>query len=139
MKKEDIKAFMENAKDFGLEPASSVLEEWQKKVAALSMGMNAAIVQLILEGSIKPEEQVHFMLHMQDFTARIFAGEKLKLPSTGQTLDINSKAGNLFFEAGEDALVNGSKNYARIKDMVNDETRKDQAYAEPAISKPTVH
>jgi hypothetical protein len=118
MKKDDIEDFMDNIKDFGKEPAERALTENEKKLAALAMGMNAAIVQFINEGIIPLEEQIHFMLHLQDFTARIYNGEDLKIPRTNQTLQINSKAGNLFLEAAEEALINGHKNYKSINEKL---------------------
>lgn len=139
--KDEIASFLEGSTDFGKQPATEVLEEWQKKIAALSMGMNAALVQFILEGIIPPEEQMHFIMHLHDFIGRIYSGEAIQLPYTRQTLDINSKAGNLFYKASEDSISNGHENYLRIKEAIGaakaqiqtEETKSDEP------SKPTVH
>ncbi len=143
-KPSDVSDFMSNRFDFGTKPADIELNDWQKKLAALAMGMNAALVQFILEGIIPNAEQIHFMGHLQDFTARIYAGESVKMPSTGQTLQINSKAGNLFYTAAEEALANGRKNIEELK-RLSQELREQQAEGKseqnPNVSTPktTVH
>jgi hypothetical protein len=116
----DMKDFIANVVDFGKEPATAVLTEAEKRFAALCMAVNAAIVQFINEGVIPIEEQMHFMQHLQDFAERLYRGESLKLPNTGQTLQINSKSGNMFFAAGFEATENGHKNYVKINNMMRD-------------------
>lgn len=111
-----IKEFQEGDRDFGLEPPDTPLTEEEKKLAALTMGMNAAVVQFISEGIIPAEQQGHFMMHLQDFTALIYAGEKLNIDGTNQTLALNSVLGRLFSTAAAEALINGHKNFERIKE-----------------------
>lgn len=118
--KNKIENFMENAKDFGKEPPSRPLTDEEKKLASLSMGMNAAVIQFIIEGVIPHEEQLHFMMHVQDFTARLYAGEELRFDTVSQTLSINSVAGELYATAANEALINGHKNYNRIKELANE-------------------
>ncbi len=142
-KQGDVKDFMSNRFDFGTKPSDIELNDWQKKMAALAMGMNAALVQFILEGIIPHAEQIHFMGHLQDYTARIYAGESIKLPGTDQTLQINSKAGNLFYTAAEEALANGRKNFEELKKLSQelraqqvDENTEQNPNVQPKI---TVH
>lgn len=117
MDQKRINEFMQNKADYGEVPADYVLTEDQKRLAALAMGINAAVVQFILEGFIPIDEQIHFMGHLHDFTNRIYNGEALKMPSTTQTLNINAKSGTLFFEAAEDALKNGTENFHKLREL----------------------
>lgn len=146
MDREKIKQFMDGQADFGLLPSDGPLTEDQKRLSALGMAMNAAVVQFINEGLFPIEEQLHFMGHLQDFAARIYRGESLKLPNTNQTLQINSKAGNTFYEASVDALDNGVENFAKMKELSRkmaeameqgDPNVREQSAVNP--SKPTVH
>lgn len=120
-----IRDFMENKKDYGKEPLDEPLTVEQKKVAALSMGMNAAVIQFILEGHLKQEEQLHFMMHVQDFTARLYSGEEINFDGVTQTLSLNSVAGKLYAEAGEEALLHGHENFNKIKELANIARAKD--------------
>lgn len=115
---EDLKDFMENRVDFGTKPLEYPLTDDQKKLAAFAMALNASIVQFINEGLFPESQQMHFMGHLQDFMARLHAGEGVKMPNTSQTLQVNSKAGTLFFEASNDAFANGSKNWQEIQQEV---------------------
>lgn len=142
--KTDNTKFRENLQDFGKEPTDFPLDPNQKKLAAIAMGVQAAIIQFILEGLIPLSEQLHFMTHLQDFTARIYSGESLKFDGTGQTLQINSKAGTLFYQAAEEALENGHKNYEKLKEMtkaVNEQNAEANLTEQDnhVSTKPTLH
>lgn len=125
----DTGDFIQNKFDFGLKPADYPLSDEQKKISVLAMAMNAAVVQFIFEGLISTEHQLHFMGHLQDYANRLYNGESVKMPYTSQTLQINSKAGNLFYEAAEIAFKQGSDNFKKI----NEEARKLQAQAEALL------
>lgn len=137
-KEDNVRNFIDNIKDFGKEPASKVLTDDQKKLAALSMAMNAAVIQFILEGIIPLDQQLHFMSHLQDFAARIYGGEDFRMEGVTHTLQVNSKAGNLFYDAVEDALKNGHENYLKIK-RLSAEAQSANPQTEQNIVKPTVH
>jgi hypothetical protein len=130
----DMKDFMTNVKDFGKEPATRELTDSEKRFAAISMAVNATVVQFINEGILPIGEQMHFMQHLQDFAERLYRGESLKLANTGQTLQINSKSGNMFFDAGTEAVENGHKNYVKINNLMRDlasKVQQDNDDAEP--------
>lgn len=115
MDKEEIKSFNTGEFDFGLVPADRELNEHEKRLASVTMAVNAAIVQFVIEGIIPFEEQVHFMGHLQDFISRIYRGDAVKLPGTAQTLALNSKAGNIFYEAAINALEHGEENFQKLQ------------------------
>lgn len=113
----DISKFNSGDLDFGNSPPSYELSIDQKKLAALAMAIQATVVQFVNEGLFDPTQQVHFMGHLQDFINRLYIGETMNLPNTKQTLQINSKVGNLFFEATNGAFTEGSARWAKIKEM----------------------
>jgi len=49
------------------------------------------------------------MIHLQDFTQRLFEGETIKLPTIKQTSSVDSMGGQMFKEAAEDALINAKR------------------------------
>lgn len=114
MTKEDIGNFNASLEDYGEKPASVELTAEQKKLSVTGMALQAAVVQFIHEGLFSRDQQVHFMLHLQDFAERIYRGDKIKLPGTHQTLNVNSESGVLFYQAMEEALANGHKNFTRL-------------------------
>lgn len=120
MNREDISNFNGNLEDYGEKPASVELTPEQKKLSVIGMALQAAIVQFIHEGLFPRDQQVHFMLHLQDFAERLHRGGKLKLPGTHQTLNVDSESGVLFYQALEEALENGHKNFTRL----NEEARQ---------------
>lgn len=148
---DNIKDFMEGKIDFGKVPAEYPLTDEQRKLAAFSMGINGAIVQFITEGLIPAEQQLHFVGHLQDFINRLYNGESLSFPGVTQTLQVNSKAGNMFYEAAESALKEGTDTFNKITEFtkkVNDFQREQQTNnvdpGEGVIqltdqSKPTLH
>lgn len=117
---EDVKKFNLGEFDFGEKPADRELTPSEKQIAAMSMGINAAIVQFVLEGFIPYAEQVHFMGHLQDFTSRIYRGEAVKMPGTTQTLKLDSKAGNLFLDAAINALEHGEENFKKLNEWAKE-------------------
>lgn len=132
--------------DLGTQPALYPLTDDQKKLASVAMAVNATLVTLIAEGIFPIDHQVHFMGHFQDFMDRIYNGEGVKLDNVNQTLQVNAKTGNLFFEATNNAFYNGSKNFADLKEVSKEMVRRMNAEngASPTIvgepvSKPTLH
>lgn len=118
MKTDDMKDFIEGKVDFGKVEPDFPMTEDQRQIAALTMATNCALVQLVLEGSIEPEQQMHFMSHLQDFAERIYGGESITFESNkDQTLQLNSKAGTLFYEAAMEALKNGHKNFKQLSEL----------------------
>lgn len=129
---EDVKNFNLGNFDFGEKPADYELSPDQKRIAAMSMGINAAIVQFVLEGYIPYDQQVHFMGHLQDFTSRIYRGESVKMPGTKQTLKLDSKAGTLFLEAAINALEHGEENFKKLNEWAKElEQRKAEGNDDP--------
>lgn len=138
-----IKDFLKGNSDFGLTPLETPLTEEEKKLASIAMGVNAAVAQFILEGIIPAEEQIHFMIHLQDFAARIYAGETWKMEGTNHTIALNSAVGKMFVEAANEALVNGHNISEKYKEMAKKAQEIDkQTSLETKISdlpKPTLH
>lgn len=140
----DIKKFLEGKVDFGVTPAEYPLTDEQRKLAAFGMAFNAAVIQFILEGVIPEDQQLHFIGHLQDFVNRLYKGESLTFPGVPQTLQLNSKSGNLFYEAAERALVEGSKAFDQIKEftkLMNEDREQTNKVPDPdaSIVKPTLH
>lgn len=134
----DLEEFMTNRFDFGERSADVELTDDQKRLAAIAMAINATIVQLINEGYFQPDQQIHFMGHLQDFMDRIYHGEGVKMPNTDQTLQVNSKAGNLFFTAMSNAFENGSAHFAEIKRVSQEMVKKmqEENQADPVSDRP---
>lgn len=141
MSKEDYMEFMKGSRDFGLVDLPEPLPEDQRKLAAFVMAVQATLVQLILEGVFNPAEQIHFMSHLQDFTARLYSGEGVKLEGVKQTLKVNSEAGKLFLSATEDAFINGHENFLEIKRISKQivEEAEQNKEQENVSTKPTLH
>lgn len=142
MKTEDMRQFMDRKFDFGKAPVDYPLTEDQKQISVLAMAINAAIVQLILEGLFPADEQLHLMGHLQDFANRLYNGESILMPGTGQTLQVNSKAGNLFYEASIEAFKNGTQNFEKVKQVAKElaEERQDNNPTQEQFNaKPTLH
>lgn len=148
MREEDFKKFMTNAKDFGKEPIDKPLSAEEYKLTALAMAVNAALIQFVNEGVLAAEQQIHFMMHVQDFSNRLFDGEVLKLENTYQSLAVDSAAGRLYQLATEEAFKHGSENYARLKEIgrqqaedrqQNGETFNPEEGEAHVSSKPTLH
>lgn len=104
---EELKSAHADGRDLGKEPSSRALTEVERKLIASSMAVNASIVQFMLEGIVPAEEQVHFMIHYADFLARLYAGEDVKINGIPSTFSVDSKAGELYLEAVEEALKHG--------------------------------
>lgn len=115
-----IDEFMDNTKDFGLVPLSEPMSDADRKVASMLMATNAALMQLILEGVMPPAEQLHFMIHLQEFANRIYKGEAVKLPTVAQTLAVDSIGGKMFLGSANVALTDGVNNANRIREALKD-------------------
>lgn len=130
--KDEVEMFMKNDLDFGATPLEYELTPEQKKIAAMGMAVNATVIQLISEGIFPLEHQIHFMGHLQDFMDRIYKGESLRLPNVSQTLQVNSKAGNLFYEAANVAFEKGSESFQHMKDISQEMVKAMQDGDEPS-------
>lgn len=139
MNSNDLEKFMNNVGDFGKLPPDFEMTVEQKKLAVLAMAINAAIVQFINEGLFPHGQQLHFMGHLQDFANRLNNGESVNMPHTKQTLQVNSKAGTLFYQATENALVEGSANFSKIqefsKEVLARQETSDEPEGDPDLSK----
>lgn len=137
--------FYDKTVDLGSLPPAEPLTDGDKKLAAITMAINAALIQFIAEGVIENGQQIHFMAHLQDFTARIYGGEEVRLNNTPHTLKVDSLVGTLFAKAAEDAFIHGHENYLSFKKAVDEasaQTAQDNQDNEgvPFVqSKPTVH
>lgn len=113
----EVEEFMttQDVVDYGKKPLETPLTDTEKKLAAITMATNAAIIQFVNEGILPFEHQGHFFSHLADFAVRIYSGEPLSLPNTTQTLDVNSDAGRLYARSAEDELVNGHKKFEEMQ------------------------
>lgn len=133
-------AFYDDKEDFGSLPADRVLTTEERKISALLMATNAAMIQFTLEGLFDPKEAMHFMAHLQDFANRLYKGDSVKFSEAFHTLKVDSQAGQLFANSGEDALVNGSANLAKYKAAVSEMAQQVQTTEGEGLgNKPTVH
>lgn len=101
--------------DYASKPLDYPLDENQKKLAALTMAVNAAMIQLVLEGSFDPREQMHFMSHLAEFADKAFHDEEITFPDA-PPMKLNSKLGTMFYEAAEKALKEGRKVHQEVRD-----------------------
>lgn len=113
-------------KDQGLEPATSTLSDAERRFTALHMGIIAAFIQMAKEGVFPVDQHAHFMMHLQDFVARLYEGQGIDLHIPGfsvsghrdakrgdeqtQTFAVDSALGNLFQDVGNYLIVNGKLN-----------------------------
>lgn len=118
-KSKEIREMLDAAVDNGLRAPSRVFVDSERKLGALTMGANLALIQFVTEGILPAEQQAHFMMHLQDFAARLYSGENVALPdaevidlNTGkeainQTFSVDSKLGEVYIAAAELALTDG--------------------------------
>lgn len=125
MPNDNVKEFNANTKDFGLEPLTFEMSEPDKKLSALFLAINASLAQFVLEGILTPADQVHFVVHMQDFAAKLYTGEVIKIDGVNQTLNVNSLIGKIFLDEANDALLNGKENVSKMRKAI-DELAKEQ-------------
>lgn len=115
----EMRKLLDATVDNGKAPPLEVLTDNQRKLAAFAIGTNAALIQFVTEGIIPAEEQGHFMMHLQDFAARLYAGEDILFPdvqqvdlNTGtepvqQTFNVDSRLGSVYLAAAELGLKEG--------------------------------
>lgn len=113
-------AFYDNKEDFGIQPAERVLTEAEKQISVYNMALNAAIATLISEGAFPPGQQVHLMVHLQDFVQRLYQGETVRLPGVFHTLKLDSRIGTLFADAAKDALSHGTETFKEFQKAVRE-------------------
>lgn len=147
-----IDQFMDNEKDYGLEPISEPIPDAERKLASLLMATNATVMQLINEGVLDPPQMLHFMIHLQEFANRIYKGETVKLPGVPQTLAVDSIGGKLFVQSANIALTEGVQNAINIREALKEAQEQyhkrvgrltddddKQTSLEQNNEKPTVH
>lgn len=100
-------------KDLGLEPIKVPLTEAENKLVSIVIGMQIAVLQFVKEGIIPPKEQVHFMLHLNDFASRIYQGEEIKV--NGQTMNLTSQLSGIFRDSVDISLAQGKRVFAELK------------------------
>lgn len=103
-----------------------------RKLASFAIGTNAALIQFVVEGIIPAEEQAHFMMHLQDFAARLYAGEDVVFPAAAgidltdgtetvaQTFTTDSVLGEVYLAAAELGLKEGRVNRPSDKEQATD-------------------
>jgi hypothetical protein len=124
--KEEIEEFYKRSADFGKEPLAEPLTDVERKQATLAMAVNAALIQFVLEGLLSPADQLHFMVHVSDFSERLYKGEEIKFPGAEQTMSVNSRAGWLYNAATDESFRNGSKSLADFKAAIAEYEAKQQ-------------
>lgn len=125
--KPTIDDFMSNLDDFGTKKPIAELSLEDRKVSALMQALNATIYQFVIEGVIPMPEQLHFMIHFQEFAGKLWKGETITLPGVPQSLNLNSQAGELFAESGNNALTSGEENANKIREMMANAKRQYEA------------
>lgn len=105
--------------DNGKKAGSKWMNDADRKLAAFAIGTNAALIQFVTEGILPAEEQAHFMMHLQDFAARLYAGEDIAFPAVAgidltsgeetvqQTFSVDSVLGEVYLAAAELGLKEG--------------------------------
>lgn len=124
-------------KEFNLADATNSapdkeLTDNEKKIAAFGMGINLALVKLVLEGAIEPEQQMHFMIHFQDYASRLYLGEDVAVDNS--IFKLNSKLGAMFYKAGEDGLLNGKKYTEELTEMSRKQASLIDSEAETVVN-----
>ncbi len=129
---DELIALLDSGTDVGKMPATRVLTDDERKQVSFTMALNAALIQFVAEGLFDPSQQVHFMMHLQDFAARLYAGESVEFKGFPQTFLIDSKAGEVYLQASETALKSGRMEH---KAPAEASTLVEQ----PDAPKPTLH
>lgn len=115
-----INEFMDNNEDYGALPITEPIAPEDRKLAAIMMGMNAALTQMIIEGTIPSGELLHFMIHFQEFSNRLYEGEAITLRDVPQTLKVDSIGGKMFVDSANVALTTGVKNANNIRKALSE-------------------
>lgn len=135
---EDLFASTDWTKDQGLEAPKEKLTDGERRYVSLHMAVIASFAQLVREGMLPAAQNSHFMMHLQDFLARLYAGESLDLGNadlTGafkqeggqsQTFKVDSQLGVMFKEVGNYALEHGKIDHpeGRVQVMTSDDFAK---------------
>lgn len=111
------------------------LNDTQRKLAALAQAVQAAILQLVAEGVIPLKEQGHFYIHLQDFMARLYAGETLDL-GLRQSYKVDSRSGEVFLESLDHGFKDGRIEHDPLRPMG---FKREEAVAIDPQEKKTVH
>lgn len=92
-------------------PASREFTEDERKLISFVLGINAALLQFVLEGIIPAHEQGHFMVHLQDFVYRLNAKEPLIIQGEVLPMAVDTKAGDAALEAVRTAIEKGKQEF----------------------------
>lgn len=140
MNKDDIDEFRSGV-DFGDKPLKAPMSDLERKIASIAMAIQATMIQLIIENAFDEKQQVHFMVHLQDFMQRLYDGEALNFPDVSQTLKVDSGSGSLFLDAVNEGIKHGHEKFMAIQEegkrmVAAQQTEQDNGNAEP---KHTLH
>lgn len=106
--------------DLGKVAAQTYMDDKARAVAALQIGVNATLQQLIKEGVFDPHQVDHFLIHLSDFSARLYAGEDVNvIPENAeyqtnrgqkivrQTFRVDSRIGEFYWKMADLMLKYG--------------------------------
>lgn len=116
--------FLQN-KDLGKVELTTPLTVDERKLTAIVMGMQMAILQFVKEGLIEPKEQIHFMLHLNEYANMIYEGKEIIV--NGQTMNLTSKLSKVFLDSANISLTDGKKAFDRVRELAkqpSEETNK---------------
>lgn len=89
------------------EAATRELTDSERQIASLVLATNTAVIQFIMEGLLKPADQAHFMVHLQDAYARLYTRDDVIVHGERIELSVDSKAGELALTAIANAVNRG--------------------------------
>lgn len=105
MNAKELQALFDGGDDLARLPQTGTpFTDDQRKFIALAQAVQAAFLQLIAEGVVPFKEQGHYIIHLQDFMARLYAGETIDL-GLEQSYKVDSRSGEIFLES----MNNGMK------------------------------
>lgn len=108
--------FLKN-KDLGKVELETPLTVDEKKLVSIVMGMQLAVLQFLKEGLIEPNEQMHFILHLNEYANMIYEGKEIVIE--GQTMNLTSQLSKVFLDSTNLALLEGKKSFDRVRALEN--------------------
>lgn len=141
MRKDEFMELIQSDVDLGKEPTKVVFTKAEEELIAFAQAVQAGMIQFVLEGIIPSSEQAHFIIHLQDFMARLYAGENISFDGIKQSFSVNSRNGELFLGAVREAFKNGRvehKETAATSDNTTDQFIEEAENAAP-VTKVTLH
>lgn len=119
--------------DIGILPTTREWTDAEKKLVAFSMAIQASMTQFIAEKLFSSDQQQHFLVHLQDFAARLYAGEDVTFGPDFPTYRVLSQAGDLFLSVTESAIKEGRMEHGERRAVSLDDDNNVVEH------KPTVH